>query len=65
MGMLGLAHYARQVVRVRPSHAGLIALKRKGDKIETEGGKVSVDEWITKNTPSLSGDFTPSWWLPK
>jgi len=80
--MMGLAHYARQIVRVRPKVPGTLLLKPKtleeenasdaasstveSDATEVASAReVNVDQWITKNTPSLSGTFTPSWWLPK
>jgi hypothetical protein len=68
LGMLGLAHYARQIVRVRPRVAGTVALKASEAGVAAESGAgkiVDVDAWITQNTPSLSGSYTPSWWLPK
>jgi hypothetical protein len=90
LGMLGLAHYARQIVRVRPRSPGTVMLRANkaesngtanssagaatetatGTGTETEagteeGGQVDVDAWIMRNTPSLSGSYTPSWWLPK
>lgn len=67
MGLVGLAHYARQIVRVRPrtsaplvrSAAAAAAAK------ETSSAELTVDQWVEDNVPSLKGTFTPSWWLPK
>jgi hypothetical protein len=55
LGMLGLATWARQIVRVVPRTAGRIA----------RGASEDVTAWVDRNVPSLKGSFTPAWWLPK
>jgi len=57
-GMMGIANYARNIIRIRPKRSGLL-------KLRGNGGTESVSEWIDDNVPSLSGSFKPSWWLPK
>lgn len=57
LGMLGLASYARQIVRVNAAKPATITLKNK----KTE----DVAAWINRSTPSLSGTFKPAWWAPK
>lgn len=57
LGMLGLASYARQIVRVNAAKPAQIVLKDKK--------KEDVAAWINRNTPSLSGTFKPAWWAPK
>lgn len=57
LGMLGLASYARQIVRVNAAKPAEIVLKNKK--------KEDVASWINRNTPSLSGTFKPAWWAPK
>jgi len=57
-GMMGLANYARNIIRIRPQRSG--ALEIRGN-----GGSEPVAEWIEDNVPSISGSFKPSWWLPK
>ena len=59
-GLMGIANFARQIVKIKPRQAGAVKVK-KGDQ-ET---RTSVNEWIDTNVPSLKGSFTPSWWLPK
>ena len=57
-GMMGLANYARNIIRIKP--------KRSGDlEIRGNGGSEPVAEWIEDNVPSIRGSFKPSWWLPK
>jgi hypothetical protein len=56
--VLGLAHYGRQIVVVRPRTSGQVHLARNGDT------KTVVD-FIEDSCPSLAGTFKPSWWLPK
>jgi hypothetical protein len=79
LGMLGLAVYPRQIVRVFPSKPGSLALgqgkgrSRIQDEDEADGWQgvegerreMSVNEWVGENVPSLRGTFTPAWWLPK
>lgn len=62
LGMLGIATWARQIVRVVPRVPGLVALR--GQKTEDGEGE-SVAAWVDRNVPSLKETFTPSWWLPK
>jgi len=57
-GMMGLASYARNIIRIKPKRSG--ALEIRGN-----GGSEPVAEWIEDNVPSISGSFKPSWWLPK
>ena len=56
-GLLGIAQYARQVVRVPPARSSAL--------IKTSRGKVGLAEWVDKEVPSLKGTFLPTWWLPK
>lgn len=57
-GLFGMAHYARNIIRIRPKQSGLISIRGNG-------GSETLSEWIEENVPSLSGSFKPSWWLPK
>jgi hypothetical protein len=57
-GMMGLANYARNIIRIKPKRSG--ALEIRGN-----GGSEPVAEWIEDNVPSIRGSFKPSWWLPK
>ena len=61
LGMVGLAHYPRQIVRIRPHKPALIA----SESDDAEGEKEDLGRWVDRNVPSLQGSFTPSWWLPK
>ncbi|CAK9783619.1 unnamed protein product [Cutaneotrichosporon oleaginosum] len=54
LGMLGVATWARQIVRVVPRSAGTIARDAAED----------VTAWVDRNVPSLKGTFKPAWWLP-
>ncbi len=54
--ILGLAHYSRQIVLVRP---------RNPAKLRIANSRISITEWLEDAVPSLAGTFTPSWWLPK
>lgn len=62
LGMLGLATWARQIVRVVPRQAAKIVIGGDG---EGAGREVNLASWIDQNVPSLKGTFKPSWWLPK
>jgi hypothetical protein len=56
-GLMGFAHYARQIVHITP---------RPGARIGSSGEKeVGFSEWVKKNVPSLDGAFVPTWWLPR
>lgn len=55
LGMLGLATYAHQIVRVSAKQSAPMP----------GGVKGTIDQWISDNVPSLKGTFTPAWWLPK
>jgi len=57
-GILGMANYARQIIRIKPKRSGLL-------QIQGGGGSEEVGQWVEENVPSLSGSFKPSWWLPK
>jgi hypothetical protein len=57
-GLMGIANFARQIVRIRPKRSGVLQLR-------DEGGSEPVAQWIEENVPSLQGVFKPSWWLPK
>lgn len=69
-GFLGLAHYARQIVRVVPRRPGVVRLAGSSTPTLIEGinprrEDVRVDKWIEENVKCLEGSFRPSWWLPK
>lgn len=69
-GLFGLAHYARQVVRITPRLPAILSLRPGaesdgGDSENGGDGKVSLNQWIERNVPSLKGRFVPTWWLPK
>lgn len=69
-GLFGLAHYARQVVRITPRLPAILTLRSDtrsdvGDSENGGDGKVSLNQWIERNVPSLKGRFVPTWWLPK
>lgn len=55
LGMVGLATWAHQIVRVRSKQSAAMP----------GGVGGTIDQWITENVPSLKGTFTPAWWLPK
>ena len=57
-GIMGMANYARQIIRIKPKRSGLL-------QIRGGGGSEEVGQWVEENVPSLSGSFKPSWWLPK
>ncbi|KAL1412997.1 hypothetical protein Q8F55_000746 [Vanrija albida] len=63
MGLVGLAHYARQIVRVRPRNPAPLV---RATAVAGNGAskELTVDQWVEDNVPSLKGTFTPSWWLP-
>ncbi len=65
-GLLGLAHYSRHIVLVRPEKSAElnIAKHSKGQR-RSVLDKQLLSEWIEENVPSLLGSFTPSWWLSK
>ncbi|WVR03567.1 hypothetical protein IAU60_000559 [Kwoniella sp. DSM 27419] len=64
-GMVGMAHYARQIVNIVPSKPAYIRLKRAvGSVGDVQGKEVRVDQWIAENVKSLRGVFRPSWWAP-
>lgn len=60
-GLIGMASYARQIIRVTPKRAGLLQLRSGGGQQDQQ----RVDEWIEDNVPSLWGSYKPSWWIPK
>lgn len=72
-GLIGLAHYSRHIVLLRPRSPISLAIRHgKGGRSEQSnhpamenGVSVSLSEWVEKNVPSLLGPFTPSWWLSK
>lgn len=59
-GLIGMASFARQIIRVTPKRAGLLTLRNGG-----RGEQQRVDEWIEDNVPSLWESYKPSWWIPK
>lgn len=61
-GLLGMANYARQIVRIAPKRPGLLKVRSRPDG---EGEQQDVGQWINENVPSLKKSFKPSWWLPK
>lgn len=60
-GLIGMASYARQIIRVTPKRAGLLSLRNGGGQREQQ----RVDEWIEDNVSSLWESYKPSWWIPK
>jgi hypothetical protein len=60
-GLIGMASYARQIIRVTPKRAGLLQLRNGGGQMDQQ----RVDEWIEDNVPSLWESYKPSWWIPK
>lgn len=60
-GLIGMASYARQIIRVTPKRAGLLQLQSGGGQQDQQ----RVDEWIEDNLPSLWESYKPSWWIPK
>lgn len=60
-GLVGMASYARQIIRVTPKRAGLLQLRTGGGQRDEQ----RVDEWIEDNVPSLWESYKPSWWIPK
>lgn len=57
-GLLGVANFARQIVRIKPRQPGVLKLRDGVDES-------NVNEWIEENVPSLQSVFKSSWWLPK
>ncbi|WVQ80965.1 hypothetical protein IAT38_003072 [Cryptococcus sp. DSM 104549] len=78
LGLMGLAHYTRDIVKILPNKPGVVRVRvnpatgratgTPGDDVkETTGEQVeerSVVEWVTDSVPSLKGTFTPASWLP-
>ncbi|ORY25059.1 Alpha/Beta hydrolase protein [Naematelia encephala] len=54
-GMLGFAHFPRQIVRVTPRTP---ATFKAGEQ------EIGLNQWVERNVPSLKGVFKPSWLLP-
>ncbi|WVF65970.1 hypothetical protein IAT40_000708 [Kwoniella sp. CBS 6097] len=65
-GMIGMAHYARQIVKIVPSNPARIMLRQNsiGTKENQSRKEVRVDQWISDNVSSLKDVFRPSWWAP-
>ncbi|RXK38700.1 hypothetical protein M231_04010 [Tremella mesenterica] len=66
LGLIGMAQYSRQIVRVTPRDPADIG-DDGGDYKAHEGDSaaINVARWVEENVPSLKGTFKPSWWLPK
>ena len=70
-GVLGLAQYARQIVRVVPKLPAALAVRRAQNNGSDSGvgdatsKDVSLGQWVDENVGSLRGVFRPTWWLPK
>jgi hypothetical protein len=70
-GFLGLAQYARQIVRVAPRLPAALAVRtgyasRANSTADaTDTKEVTLSEWVDENVGSLRGVFKPTWWLPK
>ncbi|OCF36347.1 anon-23da protein [Kwoniella heveanensis BCC8398] len=65
-GMIGMAHYARQIVKIAPTNPARIRLARRSDETEESQpeAEARVDQWIADNVKSLKDVFRPSWWAP-
>ncbi|KAK8845607.1 hypothetical protein IAR55_006323 [Kwoniella newhampshirensis] len=64
-GCIGMASYARQIVKILPTQPGLLRIRNgsaSGKEIGTE--ERSLTDWIRENVPSLKGVFRPAHWLP-
>lgn len=65
LGAMGLAHYSRQIVRVRSKRSAALEITKKVGERREVARTTTVDKWVQDNVPSLDGSFTPAWWLPK
>ena len=79
-GMLGLAQYAREIVKVYPTNPASLQIRDLDQSQPTgpdvledghhpssgqEHGEISLRRWIENHVPSLKETFKPTWWLPK
>ncbi|KIR31098.1 anon-23da protein [Cryptococcus deuterogattii MMRL2647] len=66
VGSLGMARWARDIVRIVPRNPGVVNLRSNLGSGGAKGGKgsKSLTEWIDESVPSLKGRFTPAAWLP-
>ncbi|WWC85872.1 uncharacterized protein L201_000739 [Kwoniella dendrophila CBS 6074] len=66
-GLMGIANYVRQIVKIIPTKPATICLSQKGVSNSNNNDRrrtVKVDQWIKENVKSLEGVFKPSWWAP-
>ncbi|OXG51937.1 anon-23da protein [Cryptococcus neoformans] len=66
VGSLGMARWARDIVRIIPSNPGVVKLRSSLGSGGAKGGKgnKNLTEWINASVPSLTERFTPAAWLP-
>lgn len=67
VGSLGMARWARDIVRIVPYKPGIVKLRSSlgSGGAKTGKGNKNLTEWINESVPSLMGRFTPAAWLPK